>query len=682
MSILQFVDSIPPSRLADGFDRTVLPGGWGPMDGASPSMRPLWGFEGGTGPAYQVTGGKGRIDVSAVNTIYSMLAGVRLVEFDATITVTMPVVATGAPIYVALTGPYVTPTDNYKAELVFGTGGALSVRIRRTASGTDLATVAVGSYTAGSSWTVRFQRTAGSTWQAKVWAAGGAEPATWTATAVDQPMFAFGRIGVSVLAGVGNTNSSPSPVQVQFDNFACTPAPGVRLDLNNEAPWAVPYEGFNASPPGLRRAAAATLLRDGSVYPASAYDDRTVRVRLELHTADPVDAVTQTQALAAEVDRPTNILRWQPDGATQPVYLNTIRSPMGRVTEVPGGGHLRLFDVELLAEPFALGAQQILAPIVISNDPLVGGTNPQYATIPAAQVLGDVDTPAVLRFNAPAVTGRQSLVAMRSRNLNGTIHSLQVEDGSNQTDATEPGNDGTMSGPLNNYVRVSFTTNQAMTNRVTFPSFPIAGFTSSAYRGTYRVFMRYRKSVAGDVIRARLLWGGVSIPGAIVGSTVALAQSTDRRYADLGLVSLPAGADPETDGYSGLLWPASGVPLAIQAERASGSGNLDLDVLVFVPADERLCLVSWPDLTGLGVVDGIREMAYEQSWDDAGAGPGPIGDALGIPTVGLFPGLAARTDNRVYVMPNVGATGTQDAISDPVTVYATYWPRYLYARAS
>jgi hypothetical protein len=680
MTTLQFVDSIPPDRMGDAFARFIPPAGWGALDGATPSMRPLWGFEGGAGTNYEVNSGKGRINTTTVNTIYSMMVGVRLVEFDAAITVTMPVVATGAPIYVALMAPYVTPSDNYKAELVFGTGGALSVRVRRTSSGTDLATASLGTYTAGSSWTVRFQRTANSTWRAKVWAAAGSEPASWTVTGADVPAFAFGRIGVSVLASTGNTNTLP--VAVQFDDFACTPAPGVRLDLNNEAPWATPYDGFDLSPPGLRRAVASTLLRDGSVYPASAYDDRMVRFRLELHTANPVDAVTQLQALATEVDRPRNILKWQPDDASQPVYLNTIRSPMGRVTEVPGGGGLRLFDVELLAEPFALGAQQVLAPITISNEPLAGVTNPQYATIPAAQVLGDVDTPAVLRFASPTVTGRQSLVAIRSRNLNGTFHTFHLEEGNNAADTTEPGVDVNMSGPSNNYTRTTFATTPGMVNRVTYPSFPPVGFTSSAFRGTYRVFLRYRKSVAGDVIRVRLLWGGVLIPGAVVGQTVTLVQSTDRRYADLGLVSLPAGADPETDGYSGLLWPASGVPLAVQAERASGSGNLDMDVLVFVPADERLCLVSWPDVSGLAVLDGIREMAYEQSWDDASAGPGPIGDALGIPTVGLFPAFAAGEDNRVYVMPCVGTTGTQDTLTDQTAMYATYWPRYLYARAS
>ncbi|MFE9192064.1 hypothetical protein ACFYL6_20910 [Micromonospora sp. NPDC007208] len=679
MTTLQFVDSIPPAALGDAFARTALPGGWGVMDGLTPSMRPLWGFEGGSGTNYEVTSGKGRVNITAVSTIYSMLVGVRLVEFDAVVTVTMPVVATGAPIFVALTAPYVTPTDNYKAELVFGTSGALSVRLRRTASGTDLATASLGTYTAGSSWTIGFQRTDKTTWRAKVWPAGGTPPASWTVTATDVSVFAFGRIGASVLASAGNTNTLP--VAVAFDDFACTPAPGVRLDLNNEAPWAAPYEGFDASPPALRRAAASTLLRDGSVYPASAYDDRMIRFRLELH-AD--DAVAQLQALAAEVDRPRNILKWQPDDAAQPVHFNTIRSPMGRITEVPGGGNLRLFEVELLAEPFALGAQQILAPITINNDPLVGATAPQHVTIPAAQVLGDVDTPAVLRVGASAVVGRQSLMAVRSRNLSGSFWSLQMEDGNNQTDTTEPGNDVTMSGTSNNYTRTTFATNATMVNRVTFPVFPLGGFTSSAYRGTYRPFLRYRKSVAGDVIRVRMLWGGVSTPGAVVGRTVTLAQSTDRRYIDLDtLVSLPAGADPETDGYSGLLWPASGVPLAIQAERVSGSGNLDMDLLMFVPADERLCLVSWPDsLTGLGVVDGIREMAYEQAWDDASAGPGPIGDALGIPVVGLFPQLAAGEDNRLYVMPNVGTTGTQDSISESVSVYPTYWPRYLYARAS
>lgn len=675
---VEFVDSIPPDALADGFDRTEA-SGWGVLDGATASMRPRWGFDTGAGSNYVVASGTGRISMSAIGTAYVMLVSTRVIEFDQTVTITVPAVATGGPIYLSLYGLYVTTDQNYKAELVFGTAGTVDIRIRKTiTTASNLASASTGlTYASADRFKLRFQYTSGSTWRAKVWPVADPEPAAWAVTGTDTPTLGFGRCGVSAVADATNTNTLP--LLCEFDDYTCTPSPAVRLDLMGRAPWDVLYEGTDMSPPPLRRAVASTLLRDGAVYPASAYDDRVLRLRLAMHADTPDEAADATLALAREVDRPTNFLRWQPTDLTHPVYFRTIRSDITRITEHPGTpGSFRIVEVELLAEPFAIGSQQILAPVAVGNDP-ASGSNRQSFDLTG--ILGDVDTPVTLRFDAADIDGQQSLIAVRRRSLDGLFYQLQLEDGTNQTDTTEPGNDAAMSGSANNYTRTTFATNAAMVNRVTYSQFPSSPFLTTAYRGKYRVWLRYRKSVAGDVIRARLMWAGFSTSDAIVGQTVTLASTTDRRYADLGVVSLPSGADPRTEGYSGLLWPASGASLAVQAERVSGSGNLDMDVLVFVPCDDRACYVSWPSsLTGYGVLDGVKEMAYEQSTDTPGTGPGPIGDSLGIPVAGTFPMLSPGVTNRIYVLPNIGTTGSQDSITDSVDVTAVYWPRYLYVR--
>lgn len=678
-TIARFVGSIPPDTLADGFDRTET-GQWGLLDGASPSMRPRWGFDTGAGSNYAVSGGTGRISISAVNAIYVMLVSTRMQNFDQRVTITIPVVATGGPIYLGLYGPYISTSQHYKAELVFNTDSTVDVRIRKlNPTGSNLVSAPTGlTYVAGDRFTLRYQLE-GSTWRAKVWRSTDPEPEAWTVTAVEVPVLSFGRIGVSAIGDSATTN--PLPLLIEFDDFSATPAPAVRLDLMGCDPWSVVSPGTDLSPPRLRRAAASTMLRDGATYPASAYDDRRITLRLALKADTTDDSAAALQDLAREVDKPTNILQWQWTGMSEPVYFRTIRSDLTKITEYPAVpcGSLRTIDVDLLAEPFAYGAQQILPTATVTNDP-AAASNAQKFDITADQVLGDVDTQAIVRFNAPAVDGQQTLLAVRRRSLVGALYELQLEIGNNQTDTTGQPNDPVMSGAGINYKRTTFATNTTLVNRVTWAQFPTPD-QSSAYRGKYRVLLRYRKSVAGDTIQVRLMWAGLSTADAIVGDTVTLAATTDRRYADLGVVSLPPGADPVEEGQSGLLWPASGVPLALQAARPSGSGNLDMDVLVFVPADDRQVFNTWPTpMTGYAVVDGVDEMAYEQSTDIAGTGPGPIGDALGVPAIGTFPMLSPGVDNRMFVLPNVGTTGGQDTLTDTVDVNVDYWPRFLYVR--
>jgi hypothetical protein len=111
----------------------------------------------------------------------------------------------------------------------------------------------------------------------------------------------------------------------------------------------------------------------------------------------------------------------------------------------------------------------------------------------------------------------------------------------------------------------------------------------------------------------QLQWG-TSSP-VISNDIVTLPADANLKYIDLGLVQFPGGYDPVTDGPSGVELPATGTFLALYARRNSGSGSLDMDVFLFVPADDRFEIIKWPTLqaftTDIFVAEGgPRPAAY------------------------------------------------------------------------
>lgn len=171
------------------------------------------------------------------------------------------------------------------------------------------------------------------------------------------------------------------PDTLQFvDSISASPA--VRLDLNDDVNWGLNYDGTDFSPPELRRAVSQTLLADGGTVTAAAYDLRVVRLRLDLVDTSPDTVAARMQLLRRELDRPTNLLRWQP-GTTAPQFFLTMRSAINRVTEVPGPGTLKQLDVEVLAQPFLVGLKETLPQVTVYADPAEGTTlnaNPYFET--------------------------------------------------------------------------------------------------------------------------------------------------------------------------------------------------------------------------------------------------------------------------------------------------------------
>jgi hypothetical protein len=254
---------------------------------------------------------------------------------------------------------------------------------------------------------------------------------------------------------------------------------------------------------------------------------------------------------------------------------------------------------------------------------------------------------------------------------------LQAESLTMGTDTSLPGNDVLMSGSGSNYARTTFSTAIAMTTRLSSgggQEHPTAA--SMDARGRYRVFSRHRKSVAGDVIKVRLNLASNGL--AVTGDTVTLAANhTDPFYADLGVYNIPMGYDPVTDGFSGTEVAAHGLFVDFQAERTSGTGNLDTDVFLWVPADVNLAFINWPATGGATdfIVDGKANQVYAR------------GSSSEVRTheitnvVSRLPMIAPGVTNRFFFIRDVGQTAsTGDVISGSTQLTPYYWPRYLTVR--
>lgn len=455
------------------------------------------------------------------------------------------------------------------------------------------------------------------------------------------------------------------------DSIASSPT--VRLDLNNESPWAVPVDGFDLSPPTLKRAVASTLMRDGATYPAAAYEDRVLSFTLELKGSSVDNAASAVQSLARELDRPTNFIRWQVTGATNPLFFRTIRSDVGRIAEIPGDGTFRVFRVEVLAEPLGYGLKET-GSTTVSNHPAAGTGSPGYLDI--SSVKGDVETPLILRVESTTFNVANDFVSMIAVRRRGTPSSapwgLQAEAMTLGTDTTLPGNDAVMSGAGSNYARCSFGT-IAMTTRLS-ATFPAAASVDN--RGIYRVLARIRRSVAGsDGVAMRLRWGGTS-SSLITNDTVTTSQTTSIGYVDLGLVSIPAGPDPITDGLSGTNLSVSGIYVDVQAQRTAGTTNLDIDYLLFFPADDRLCSIRWGTASGADFcfADGTLDTVYQAT--TAGA----VLNANMAQRSGGLPMISPGVTNRVYFIKQIRQGAANDPIGVTFTAQYSYFPRYLYLR--
>jgi hypothetical protein len=431
-------------------------------------------------------------------------------------------------------------------------------------------------------------------------------------------------------------------------------SPTTRLDLNDGTTWNLVEKDM--SPPPLRRIAISTMMRDGEEIPATAFENRVVKLVLDVQASSKDNLATELQKLDRELDRRNNILKWQPQGSTKPVFFRTLRSPdykQAVALEVQSWYRMAL---SIVAEPFAYGLfETSLNAVTINNDP-AHASRPQYDDT-LSTILGDVPTPAYITTTAPVGTYPQ-LIAVRRHGTPGVIFA-QAESLTNGTDAADVADANASAG---NAVDVTPGTT-TMATRLTWASFPRATPTADD-RGVYRVFARVKKATAGDTWKMRIqhTFGGVTATGPTVTLTAALANY---HLIDLGLVQLPGGQDPVFDGYSNVQWAFEDSTLILQAERSGGSGAVRIDYIKLVPADEELAMAKYSGTAATMLWDGPMDVVRN---------PNGATTLAAFERAGAIPMLSPNQVNRIHVLKQVGIT---DAITDTTTLTVGYWPRWL-----
>lgn len=460
-------------------------------------------------------------------------------------------------------------------------------------------------------------------------------------------------------------------------------SPTVRLDLHSASGgWACLADGTEFRAPELSRVVADSQLADGGVVPSAAYRNRTITLALELSMSLAADtAATFVQALAREIDRPGgNILRYRPDTST-PVFFRTFRSSFDAVDWDP---FMRRARLTLLAEPFAYGLEEVLSSSTVTNDP-AAGSNGLFFDITSPK--GDVETPLFLMVDAGVVgTGRRrSAFAVRRRGtVSATPLFLQAEAMTLGSNVTLPGNDAAMSGSGSNYARISYSVDVNMVPRLaTNTKFPTSGSVDA--RGTYRVYARIRQpsGTGATVHQMRIAWGGADVQ--VVNDTVTLPVDTGPgaptiKMIDLGLVQIPFGFDPVDKGISGVEQAVEGIYLRVDTGRVSGSGTtLDVDYLMFLPADDKVELIMWPGTATVNdfqVEGGPSPAVYARN----ASAQITSTEAVQIAGTGLM--ITPGRTNRIFFHRDVG-TGTSvagfgDSVTATTAIYPSYFPRYLF----
>jgi hypothetical protein len=451
---------------------------------------------------------------------------------------------------------------------------------------------------------------------------------------------------------------------IQFvDSIASSPT--VRLDLNDGTTWTVSSDGTDLSPPPMRRTVVSTMLRDGEPITAGAYGNRTLTLSLDLQAATQDLAWTATQNLWRELNRPTNLLKVQL--GTVPVFFKTYRAPDSVLEMIAGRVEYQRITVQIPAQPFAEGLKEVVSgsPYTVNFNP-AAGSNGMFFDVTG--VKGDVETSLRLTMPGADLDGRTQVIAVRRRGTpSATPFLLQAETMSRpDVDASLPGNDALMSGAGSNYTRHAFTTTAAWQARLDMTTFPASA--SVDVRGTYRVFVRVRKSSAASVVKLQLTCGD---PGGVALSAtdaVTLPLDTVLRLVDLGLLSIPGGAAPVLDN-DGTTLSVAGARILLYGERTSGTGSLDIDYLLFVPADDRFAVVS--SVLNAATPNRFR-IDSDQERVFAINAAGAVETASAISVAGGFPMVSPGVTNRVYFIESLIA-----AVSDTAAVTAEYFPRYL-----
>lgn len=295
----------------------------------------------------------------------------------------------------------------------------------------------------------------------------------------------------------------------------------------------------------------------------------------------------------------------------------------------------------------------------------VPGVNPALFDITG--IVGDSPTPAFVRLSGLGA-GDTAILAQRTVNNPAALTAFaQAESGTMGTD-TSTWSNAAMSGGSG--TSTTFTTSTSLVTRVTV-TVPTAS-SSAALRGRYKVWARVHTggTSADYVIR----W--VQNPGAgmdvVNGPSTTYHANTVWQMLDLGTIDFPSMQAPPTIGYSALAPGFATASLAIQASRANGLDNLDMDYIYLMPADERSCQVNQVTAASFLVLDGPNDMTYGMAAATTAFGATRTVDNAGglTPRFGGLPQLVPGVTNRWHLLIEKGV------VTATTTADVSYWPRW------
>lgn len=183
------------------------------------------------------------------------------------------------------------------------------------------------------------------------------------------------------------------------------------------------------------------------------------------------------------------------------------------------------------------------------------------------------------------------------------------EDGTNGTDATDAGEPTAVT---SNKVVVSFATDTSLVRRMfisvgdVLSSYGHLVTENTHYFGTYRVLVRARVTGA-TTCGMEMRYGYDATDANLKRYTAEYPDDTDWRYYDMGEILIPPEGPYATDAYN--------CAIHLFAERLEGSGNLELDCIMLVPAEHFMYLndVEIQYHSGTTVTRGVR--AYVTPYD-------------------------------------------------------------------
>lgn len=461
------------------------------------------------------------------------------------------------------------------------------------------------------------------------------------------------------------------------DSIAASPT--TRLDLNTTSSgWKASVIDPGVPPTSL--SVAQNAMRDGGWVSSSVRGMRTITLGLTMTSASQDTNATAIQNLVRELDREWNYLMFQPDGASKPVFFRTYRATPATIQYVWAAVAHHAVEIQLQADPWALGLLETVSVGSVSNNPTTGC----YFDVAAASCIGDVPAPLFIQNTTAWRT--YGLIAKRHHGTpSDMVWVKQAESCTLGANTTNPGGaaDALMSGSgTTNYVRTTFGT-ATMASRVTWDL--DADITTQAQRramrGTFRVLAAVRKSASTSTITARavIYYGGGQY---VTGNTITI-KTPDRHIEDFGVFDFtPAPASVHgvastlaTDG-----WPL----IQLQAARNGGTDDLDWDAIMLAPADESTLIWGVDEVEDTSfdmLIDGHEEHIYIINGANPFASTAYASVERKIPNIaGTFPALVPNQINRFVVLMGDSQFTSPIANTNNLTLY--YYPRYLFIRPS